>query len=250
MGVFFTLLRRELAAYLVTWIGYILIAASALLTGGSFVVILTKLRMQPSPAPVTELFFSTQFFWLILLPMAPLLTMRLFALEKFTGTFETLMTSAVSEAAVVLAKFTAALVFYLLLWTPLAVSLALAHRFTGGGPSLAGGTLAGTLLGVLLLGALFIAVGCCASALTRSQIVAAMVSTAGGMGLFLLSFVGSGTGGGTGWPGQLLACAALGDFMAEFARGLVDTRPVVFCLSLTVFFLFLTLRVVESRRWK
>ena len=71
-----------------------------------------KLQQEPTPMPVTELFYITPFFWLILLLSAPVITMRLFALEKYSGTFETLMTAPVSDLQVVLAKFTAAMVFY------------------------------------------------------------------------------------------------------------------------------------------
>lgn len=249
MRAIFTLVRRELASYLVTWTGYILIAAAAFLMGWSFVVMLVQLRLQSSPMPVTELFFGTQYFWFILLLTAPLITMRLFAAEKLSGTFETLMTTPVRDGQVVAAKFIAALIFFLLLWTPLVACLLVAARFTGGGVALDAGTLGGALFGLVLLGALFLAIGCFASALTRSQIVAAMTSLVICLGLFLLSFLSESLATATGWVGRLLACAALANYMDDFSRGIVDTRPVVFCLSLTAFFLFLTLRVVESRRW-
>ena len=80
--------------------------------------------------PVTELFYATPFFWLILLLAAPVITMRLFAQEKFSGTFETLMTTPVSDLQVVLAKFTAALLFYLVMWLPLLACMFVVRHYT------------------------------------------------------------------------------------------------------------------------
>ena len=86
MRAYWTLVRRELAGFFLSLGGYIIIAAALFLMGLSFVVILVKLQ-KPTPMPVTELFYETPFFWLILLLTTPVITMRLFALEKFSGTF-------------------------------------------------------------------------------------------------------------------------------------------------------------------
>lgn len=250
MRVFLTLTRRELAAFFVTWTGYVIIALAALLMGLSFVVLLIKLHLQATAVPLTQLFFGTQYFWLIMLLVPPLITMRLFAQERASGTFETLLTSPVRDAQVVLAKFAAAVVFYLLLWLPLVGCIALAWRFSGAAGSPDPGTLAGAALGVLLLGSLYLAMGCLGSALARSQSVAAMLGFAGCGGLFLLGFLADRFNSGRNLWTQLLYCASLKDHLEDFVRGVVDTRPVVFCLTFTAFFLFLTLRVLESRRWK
>src|SRR5215471_17318258 len=119
MQQFLTLTRKELAGYFLSLSGYVIIAAAMFLLGLSFVVLLVNLQQEPTTMPITEVFYITPFFWYILLLSAPVITMRLFALEKFTGTFETLMTTPVSEFQVVMAKFTAAMVFYLVTWLPL-----------------------------------------------------------------------------------------------------------------------------------
>lgn len=250
MRPYLTLTRRELASYFVSWTGYVIIAGAAFLVGLSFVILLNKLRLQSSPAPITELFYGTPFFWLILLPSAPIITMRLFAVEKFSGTFETLMTTPVSDLAVVLAKFSAALLFYVVMWLPLIVCVLALRYFTRDPATLDAGALAGTCLGIFLLGCLFLSLGCFSSAITRSQIVAAMISFAGSIGLFLVTFLADRIELNTGGLAQMLYCLGVVEQMQDFARGVVDTRAVVFPLSFTVFFLFLTLRVVESRRWK
>ena len=201
------------------------------------------------PMPVTELFYSTPFFWLILLLTAPVITMRLFALEKFSGTFETLMTTPVSDVQVVAAKFTAAMVFYMLMWLPLLGCLLIVRHYTNDTRALDAGVVGSTFLGILLLGGLFISLGCFASALTRSQIIAAMIS---------LAFGASCSCSAT-WPP-----AAGGRILADAGAGLLrPLRPDArFCprrrghaagRSLREPDIFLPvpdLRVVESRRWK
>src|ERR1700748_3291887 len=112
MTIFWALLRRELGAFFYSWTGYIIIATIALLTGGSFVQLINALGNDPWPMPVTQMFFGTYFFWTIVLLSAPVITMRLFALEKASGTFETLMTTSVGDAQVVIAKFASAFIFY------------------------------------------------------------------------------------------------------------------------------------------
>jgi ABC-2 type transport system permease protein len=251
MRAYWTLTRRELGGLLLSPSGYIIIAAALFLMGLSFNIILVKLQ-KPTPMsmPVTELFYITPFFWLILLLTTPVITMRLFALEKFTGTFETLMTTPVSDFQVVAAKFTAAMVFYFLMWLPLLGCLLVVRHYTNDTAVLDGGVVGGTFLGILLLGGLFISLGCCASALTRSQVVAAMISLVFSASVFLLGYLASQLPAQDTWQLQVLGCFALFEQMHDFARGVVDTRPVVLLVSLTLFFLFLTLRVVESRRWK
>lgn len=250
MQAYLTLTRRELAGFFVSLTGYVIIAATVFLMGLSFVALLLQLQGEPSPEPVTQLYYSTLYFWLILLVSAPVITMRLFALEKYSGTFETLMTTPVSDLQVVLAKFTAAMVFYMLMWLPSLASIFILRHYVSNPEALDGGLLGSTFLGIFLLGGLFMSLGCFASALTHSQIIAAMISFTLGFTLFLLSFLPGHVTGMTNWQTEVLSHVAMFDHMNDFARGLVDTRHVVFYLSLTFLFLFLTLRVVESRRWK
>ena len=251
MRVYWTLVRRELAGFFLSLSGYVIIAAALFLMGYSFVIILGKLQKPlPMSMPVTELFYNTQFFWLLLLLTTPVITMRLFALEKFSGTFETLMTTPVTDFQVVAAKFTAAILFYLLMWLPMLGCLLVVHHYAGGTDVLDGGVVGGTLLGILLLGGLFISLGCCASALTRSQVIAAMISLVFGASVFLLGYLANHPPAQETWQSQVLGCFDLFKQMRDFARGVMDTRPMVLLVSLTLFFLFLTLRVVESRRWK
>jgi ABC-2 type transport system permease protein len=250
MRAYWTLTRRELSMYFMSLTGYIIIAASLFLVGFSFVGLLKVLQRVATPMPVTELFYVTWFFWLILLLTTPVITMRLFALEKFSGTFETLMTAPVSDLQVVLAKFSAAFAFYVVMWLPLLGCLLIVQYFTNDRGALDAGVIGSTYLGIFLLGGLFISLGCCASALTRSQVIAAVISLAFGASVFLLAYLADQLPAQAGWQGQVLGSFALFQYMHDFTRGVVDTRPVVLLTSLTFFFLFLTLRIVESRRWK
>ncbi len=250
MQPYLTLTRRELGSYFLSMTGYIIIATVMFLLGLSFVVLLIKLQQEPTPVPVTELFYITQFFWLILLLATPVITMRLFAQEKFSGTFETLMTTPVSELEVVLAKFSAGLIFYTLTWLPLLGCILIVRHFVNDPSAFDAGVVGSTFLGIVLIGALFVSLGCCASALTRSQVAAAMISMLFGATVFCVGFLADRFPQQTTWQAQVLSSLAIFDQMHDFARGVVDTRPIVLYLSLTLFFLFLTLRIVESRRWK
>ncbi len=249
MSIFLTLLRRELAAFFYSLNGYIIIAAVTLLIGESFSTVISTLGADASPMPVTELFYNTSYFWMIVLLAAPVVTMRLFALEKASGTFETLMTTEIGDVAVVAAKFCAAMIFYLIAWLPLLLCLFIVGHFSRQHIGLDAGTVGGMYLGIFLIGCLFVSLGCFASAISTSQMAAAMVSFVLGMSLFSLAYVAHSLPPNSDLT-QIVPYFNLFDQMSGFARGVVDSRVVVFYLSTSFFFLFLTLRVVESRRWK
>jgi ABC-2 type transport system permease protein len=250
MRVFWTLFRRELASFFLSITGYVIIAAVTLLTGLGFDILITNLGSDSSPMPLTELFYGTYSFWLIVLLIAPVITMRLFALEKFTGTFETLMTTPVGDFQVVAAKFAAAVTFYMVAWLPMLACLFVIRHYTDQPNTLDAGMIGGTYLGIFMVGSLFLSLGCFASSLTKSQMAAAMVSFVLGVSLFSAGFLADAIETPTHWQSQVLSCFGLFKQMDDFARGVVDLRTMIFYASLTFFFLFLTLRVVESRRWK
>jgi ABC-2 type transport system permease protein len=250
MQVYLTLVRRELGSYFASLVGYVVISAVLVLLGLSFTYLLESLNDKSLDLPVTELFYNTYYFWYILLLTVPVITMRTFALEKSTGTFETLMTTPVNDWTVVLAKFTGAFLFYLATWLPLLGCVSILQRFTNDPSASDPGVVATSFTGLALVGALYVSLGCFASSLTRSQIIAAMTSFAMGMAIFLMSFFAFLLPPQTNWQVELFRHISLFEHMQDFVRGVVDSRAVIFYTSLTVWFLFLTTRVVESRRWK
>jgi ABC-2 type transport system permease protein len=249
MQAYVTLARRELGSFFYSWIAYVVIAGAVFLMGLGFVTLLTRLQAEPTPMPVTEIFLGGC-FWLIVLFSAPVITMRLFALEKYSGTFETLMTTPVSDWQVVMAKFTAAIVFYMLMWLPLLGCIFILRYFAHGSPVVDLGSLGSTYLGIFLTGCVYMAAGCFASSLTRNQITAAMVSFAIGLGFFLTGYMAGPFDLQKSWGGEALTWISVLEQMRDYARGVVDTRSIVFCLTSSFFFLFLACRVIESRRWR
>jgi len=250
MRVFLALVRRELGSAFHSLTGYVVIAASLLLTGMALMDLVGWLNDRPTDAPITELFYQSTYFWVILLAISPVITMRTFAAERSSGTYEALMTTPVGDWEVVLAKFTGALLFYLLTWLPFLGVLAALRRMTGQALLFDPRVTAVAFLGVTLVGAVYMALGLFASSLSRSQIIAAMMAFLMGIALWMLGVRPPTADGLTGAVGRAMDHVSLVRQMEDFARGILDSRHVVFCLSLTALFLVLTQRVVEGRRWK
>ena len=250
MNVFRALVRRELSAFFQGPNGFIIIAAVMFLIGLGFIVVLSGLNGEATPMPVTQVFYGTYFFWVILLLIAPMITMRSFAMERASGTYETLMTAPIGDWQVVLSKFTGALIFYMILWLPLLACSIVVRLYAGESAVLGLGTMLTSALGILMVGSLYMSIGCFASALTRNQAVAAVSGFALGAALFFTGFFSYFAGDRTDWLSQLARHISLANHMESFTRGVIDLGSIVFFLSLTGLFLYLTHKVVESRRWK
>ena len=250
MNVFRALVRRELSAFFQGPTGFIIIAAVMFLIGLGFLVVLSGLNGEATPMPVTQVFYGTYFFWVILLLIAPVITMRSFAMERASGTYESLMTAPVGDWQVVLSKFAGALIFYMILWVPLLICSIVVRFYVGESAVLGLGTMFTSALGILMVGCLYMSIGCFASALTRNQAVAAVSGFALGAALFFTGFFSYFAGDRTDWLSQLARHISLANHMESFTRGVIDLGAIVFFLSLTGVFLYLTHKVVESRRWK
>ena len=250
MNVFRALVRRELSAFFQGPTGFIIITAVMFLIGLGFLVVLSGLNGEATPMPVTQVFYGTYFFWVILLLIAPVITMRSFAMERASGTYESLMTAPVGDWQVVLSKFAGALIFYMILWVPLLICSVVVRFYVGESAVLGLGTMFTSALGILMVGCLYISIGCFASALTRNQAVAAVSGFALGAALFFTGFFSYFAGDRTDWLSQLARHISLANHMESFTRGVIDLGAIVFFLSLTGLFLYLTHKVVESRRWK
>lgn len=251
MQPFITLVRRELGSHFNSLTGYVIIATVLLLVGFSLMDILTKMNGAPTDAPITEVFYVTLYFWIILLLTTPVITMRTFALEKFSGTFETLMTTPIKDRIVVLAKFFGSLLFFVCAWLPLILYMLLVQFYVKSPSAILDlTTVSSTFLGIILIGSLYVAMGCFASALTRSQLMAAALSYALGLTLFLLSMRSLVPIQAKGWETEFFAHLSMTEHMQDFARGVVEISSLTYYLTFTAFFLFLTSKVIESRRWK
>jgi ABC-2 type transport system permease protein len=247
MNTFLTLWRRELGAYFFSPIAYVMAIFFLVVEGFSFWFLVRVLTMGRTGVPVMSQLFGSLFFWIPFLVVVPVLTMRLFAEEKRSGTIETLMTAPVTDLQVVLAKFFGAFTFYLLMWTPTISYAFILRRFSAEATPIDLGPMMGGYLGALLIGAFYISVGLFCSALTRNQIVSAIMTFSIMCVLFFAGFLHMFTDQSLV---QLLSSYGASILhMLDFSRGTVDTRPVVLYLSCTAFVLFCTLRMLETRRW-
>lgn len=183
--------------------------------------------------------------WLLIVTI-PLLSMGLLAQEWATGTIETLMTAPLEETDVVLGKFFGSFSFFIVLLAPTLIYVIALAIYAD--PGLQLGPIATGYLGILLVGALFIAVGLFCSSLTRSQIVAAVMTAA------ILALVTIAPWWASGKPLSQAWNTVINQMVfrryEDFSRGLIDWGNLTFFVLTTAVFLFLTVKVLESRRWK
>ncbi|MCK4602990.1 MAG: ABC transporter permease subunit [Phycisphaerae bacterium] len=232
------LARRELASYFVSPMAYV-IAAMFLLSSG--LCFFHKIFVPGNEASLRPLFEAMAY---IMVFAAPLLTMRLLSEEFRSGTIETLMTAPISDATVILGKFLGVMAFYVILLAGTGIFLGLMVAY--GQPD--GGVAAMGYLGMLLLGSAFVAVGLFASAITRYQLVAAIVAVAilAVLAILMQAIVRYGSEPWNYLAARLNAMT----YFRDFARGVFDTRGVVFFGSVTALFLFLGVKALESQRWR
>jgi len=237
------IIGREWRAYFLSPLGYVILAAFLLMNGFIFSAIVAFLNNPSAPkGQALTLLFTNTYFWLFNLFVVPIIAMRLFAEERKSGTLEMLLTSPVSEGTVVLGKFLGALGFFLTLWLPTLAYVLILRAQT---PIDAGPVAAG-YLAILLLGAYFLSVGTFASTLTKNQIVAAILTFAMLIPVFSAGLLESMSNAPE--RRELFNYFNLWDHMEEFSRGVVDTRRLVYYLSATAFFLFLTAVTLSAKK--
>jgi ABC-2 type transport system permease protein len=244
-AAFFTQLKRELGAIFNSPMAYIIFFFFTIIAGSIFYNNLQFLEMG-ARFSVTQMFFLGVWFWMCLLIMIPLLTMRLFAEEYKSGTIELLMTAPVSDWDIVMSKFLGALLFYLTLWVPTVIYLIVFQWVTGGAVPVKIPNVLLCYLLVTLIGAFYVSAGLFASSLTRNQALAGFMTFAALLTMFFIGLLAFNMGN-TGFSSTLEYIASY-QHMRTFLEGIFDTRPLVFYASGTVLFLALTQRVMAVKK--
>jgi ABC-2 type transport system permease protein len=180
---------------------------------------------------------------IIMLILIPLMAMRLFSEEKRSGTIELLFTYPIRDMAVVLGKYlSTVLVFAVMVAGTLPFMLFLAHI---GSPDW--GVIGSSYLGIMLLAGAFISFGMFASSLTENQIISAVISFGG---LLMFWIVGWATTFTEGWAKGVFDYISVMSHFDNLSNGLVDSRDVIYYLLFILFFLFCTLRYLDSKKWR
>jgi ABC-2 type transport system permease protein len=250
MRVFFILLKKELHSFFVSPVAYIVLALVMVLNGFYLRAALTILELAPSDRSIVTWTFDAKWSWLSYFFIFPLLTMRLFAEEKKLGTMETLMTAPVQTWHIVWAKYSAAVLFYSLLWLPSLGNFWLLQWLTGGAVQIPTGPLVGSYVILFAMGLFNLALGCLASALTANQIIAAVLAFTMCLMHFLLSVFMQ---VGRNIPERyidMVGYISSSDHIRTFTAGLLDSRAIVYYTSLALLFIALTHQVIDFRRWK
>jgi ABC-2 type transport system permease protein len=245
--------QRELNAYFSSPIAYVLIGFFALLFGWFFYVPLAYFEQQSMQAgmnPGQALNINQMLVGptlmnttVIMLFLFPLITMRTYAEEKRSGTIELLLTSPITDVQIILGKFIGAMSLYAAMLAVTTIHMAILFIF--GDPEWK--PIATGYLGLLMMGGCFLSLGLFISSLTKNQIVAAMATFAVFLMLWVINWIGTFVGPTTQ---SILAHLSLTDHFDDFAKGIIDTKHVIYYLSFMAFGLFLTAKSVDSERWR
>lgn len=244
------LTRREMAAVFYSPMAYVVTAVFLILIGVFFPYLTDATA---SASNMTDVIWNKPADWAahqtldlvqtLLILIAPFLTIRLIAEEQRSGSIELLMTAPVTDAEVVVSKWLGVCVFFLFMLAFTAVPMGILFHYGAPDPY----RLAAHYLGVLLLAGMFLAVGVFCSALTRNQIVAGLFCIGLILGLALINSVDAYVGGGVGRFCRQMSPYSL---LAQMGRGHVTSHQIVYFVSMTLFWLFVATRVLESRKWR
>ncbi|MFO0877328.1 MAG: ABC transporter permease [Gemmataceae bacterium] len=242
--------RRELGTFFYSPIAYLALLGFSLCWWGCYWTFLNGLLdadpRNPPLEPVVRSYYFALVPVIVLLALVPALTMRLLSEEQRSGTLEVLLTAPVDEPAIVLSKFLAALVTYLVMWVPSALFL-LAIPL-GGGNAFDYRPMLSFLVVVVVTGAGFVSMGLFFSSLTRSQIASFVLTFAGMVALMVVFFASQMTRDNS-WETVFRHVSFL-DLWFNTLEGKIVPRFLLFPLSMTVLFLFMTVKVLESRKWR
>ncbi len=230
----FSIYKKEFKSYFTSPTAYVMMGLFILISSIIFYINLT--------APTSEYNFNLNYMALILILIVPILTMKILADERKSGTEVLLITSPTSLNSIVIGKYLAAFsVFLVMIAITLVYPIILSAFGEPAVPEIVGG-----YVGLILLGAAFIAFGIFASSLTESQIIAAIVSVVGLLLMWLLQSIAPALGG---VPAKILNWFSLYSRTEDFFAGMISLGPVVYYLSFSAVFIFLAIRVIEKRRW-
>ena len=250
--------KKEFQAYFTSPVAYVVITIFLVITGYFFYNLFASfstlsfqastnpaIAKQPNLLNITETVIRPLFgnMGMIMLLMMPLLTMRLFSEEKKSGTIELLLTYPISDMEVIIGKLVACIsVFVLMLSATITCPiLVMVFGEPETGPIITG------YLGLFLMGTAFISLGVFTSSITENQIVAATLSF--GV-LFLFSMMGYSVSFMGPTLGRIIMSISLIGHMEGFAKGVIDTTDIMYYLIFSALFIFLTLRVMESKKWR
>jgi ABC-2 type transport system permease protein len=244
MTALFQLFRKE---WRMLWLSPLTYAAWAVFL---FVAGLNMWRLLVTGAVESQggLMFGSTFFWVGVLAVITALTIPLLAEESRSGTLESLLTAPVADTAVVLAKFAAAWLTLVVMTLPTLAYLPIASALSLGGDTVAPAALAAGMLVLAVAGAAYVALGLFVSSLTRRQALAASVTFPALCTVFflesLLPLLRH------PWARSAVAAVATAQHVVDAARGIMDTRPLVLYATVATWFLFATVKVLESRHWR
>jgi ABC-2 type transport system permease protein len=246
--------EREIKSYFASPIAYVVIGFFALLYGYFFYALLSFFEQQSmqmgmgqpgQSMNINQMLIGPVLMnaTVILLFVFPLITMRTYAEEKRSGTIELLLTSPLTDLQIILGKFIGAMLLYsaMLAVTLIHVGLLFLYGDPEWKPIVTG------YLGLLLMGGCFLSVGLLISSLTKNQIVAGMITFAVFLMLWVINWIGSFVGP---TAQAVLAHLSITEHFDDFAKGIIDTKHLVYYASFMAFGLFLTMKSVDSERWR
>ncbi|HEV2396262.1 MAG TPA: ABC transporter permease subunit [Candidatus Sulfotelmatobacter sp.] len=251
--------RKEMGHYFVSPIAYVFIGIFLVVAGYFFSEILIFMIRQSQAAQMESMQFGTmqsfdvpsmvtrQFFGLLstlVLFFTPILTMAVYSEEKKRGTMELLMTSPITETEIVIGKFLGSFTLFALMLVPTLAYLI--FMFLHSDPMPPWRVMVAGYAGILLLGASLTALGTFISSLTENQIIAAVLTFA----VFLILWVLDIGQNGTSVIASVVGYLSVIRHYEDFTRGVVDTSSLVYYGSFIFLFVFLTIRSVDSMRWR
>lgn len=243
----FSLILKEINSFLNSLIGYVVVIVFLAIIG-LFLWVFPGTSfnlLEAGYANLDPLFAVTPFMYLLLIPA---ITMRLFSEERKAGTLELLLTRPLTEMQVVMAKYISALLLVLFSLLPTLVYMFSISKIAFPAGAIDTGSVWGSYVGLFLLGACFVSIGLFASSLADNQVVAFII----GFALCLFMFKGmEGLSGliGSGKTGALFIDLGINAHYLSMSRGVIDTRDLVYFISVILIFLFVTRLVIESRKW-
>ncbi len=241
-----SLLKKEISGVLSTLMGYIVIIVFLVIMGLLTWVLPGESNiLDTGYAGIDPLFIMAPWVFLFLIPAV---TMRSFAEEKKTGTIELLLTRPISDMQIIVAKYLACIILVILALLPTLVYYFSVCALGNPPGNIDNGRTWGSYLGLLFLTGGFVSIGVFASAITNNQVISFILAV-------LLSFF---CYSGFAYVGNFLSSGALGNFVQQLgisahyssmSRGVIDTRDVLYFVSISAVFLLMSRTTLESRKW-